>query len=252
MAVADRYMPGWTGDNLYNPGPNWKDSWDLELLNQKRKAPFDERFIDLMIKRKRAVKAGDRKRVSEIDRRLWATERGKEERAINTLYRNLCKWEIDYKVRDGYTFGIERRNYKKASKVYNGYLYRQKRINGKKEHICLRAKSLQDYTFNDIEHETIQYKKNDRDSIVEKYRRQLGMKCSRTGRRTLRGYRTHTTAKSQSIHERKRILQAARKAFAKQKVVDTKIDEIGMRIGESNFSQDIHYHFIDSLIKESK
>ena len=134
-------MSGWTGDNLYNPGPNWKDSWDLKLLNQKRKEPFDERFIDLMIKRNRAVKARDRKRVNDIDRRLRATKRRKEERAINTLYRNLCKWEIDYKIKDGYTFGIERRKYKKAGKIYNGYLYRQKRIDGRKEHICLSQKS---------------------------------------------------------------------------------------------------------------
>jgi hypothetical protein len=51
-------MPGWTGDNYYNPSLNWKDSWDLKLLNQKRKEPFDESFIDLMVKRKQAVRHG--------------------------------------------------------------------------------------------------------------------------------------------------------------------------------------------------
>jgi hypothetical protein len=124
MSVADRYLPEWRGDYLNSPGPNWKDDWDLKLINQKRKEPFDKRFIDLMIERKQATKARDRKRVREIDRRLLAIERRKEGRAINTLYINLCKWEIDDKIKDGYTFGIERRKYKKGGKVYNGYLYR--------------------------------------------------------------------------------------------------------------------------------
>ena len=56
-------------------------------------------------------------------------------------------WD-NYK-KDGYTFGVERRK-SKTGKIYNGYLYRQKRnINGKtREHISLKAKNLDDYRDN--------------------------------------------------------------------------------------------------------
>jgi hypothetical protein len=91
VTVADRYKPGWTGDTPTNLGPDWKDSWDPRLLNQRRKKPFDKRFIDLIIERKQAVRARDRKRVRELDRRLRVANRRKEVRAINTLYRNMCK-----------------------------------------------------------------------------------------------------------------------------------------------------------------
>lgn len=107
-------------------------------------------------------------------------------------------------------------------------------------------------TFNVIEYETRHNKKNDRDPIVERYRMQLGMKCSRKTRRTFRGYRTHTTAKFQPIQERKRILQAARKAIAKQKVIDKKIDEIAMNVGERDRRRPDRNFFIISMIKESK
>ena len=119
VAVTDRYMPDWIGDTLTNPGPDWKDSWDLMLINERRKKPFDNRFIELIIARKQAVKTRDRKRVREIDKRLRFANHRKEVRAIHTLHRNLCMWEIDYKIKEGYTFGIERRKYKKSGKVYN-------------------------------------------------------------------------------------------------------------------------------------
>jgi hypothetical protein len=279
VTVADRYMPDWIGDTLINPGPDWTDCWDLRLINERRKKPFNKRFIDLMIARKQAVKTRDRKKVQEIDRRLRAANYRKEVRAVNTLYRNFCKWEIDDKIKEGYTFGVERRKYKKSGKVYNGYLYRQKRINGKKEHICLRARNLEDFrenvlwdraqeqvfgdrwvlrdlspseidTFRIIESETTRHKNYDRDPIIERYRKQLGMKCRRKKHGINLEYAT--TTKSHSIQERKRLLQAARKAIAKQREVDNKIVEIGIKSGEGNGSLHSRNSFIRSLISESR
>jgi hypothetical protein len=82
VTVVDRYMPGWTGDILTNPGPDWKDSWDQRLINERRKKPFDKRFIDLIIARTQAVNARDRKSVREVDRRLRVANHRKEVRAI--------------------------------------------------------------------------------------------------------------------------------------------------------------------------
>jgi hypothetical protein len=66
-------------------------------------------------------------------------------RAIETRHKTLKHEMIDDKIKEGYSFGVERRK-SKTGRIYR-YLYRQKRnVHGKtKEHISLRAKNLDDY-----------------------------------------------------------------------------------------------------------
>lgn len=172
---------------------NWRDSWDWDRIKKIRKK-----------------KGIGQTRYDHSDKFYSAIER-----AVKTRHKTLIHEKIDNYKTDGYTFGVERRK-SKTGKIYNGYLYRQKRnVNSKsKEHISLKAKSLDDYrdnvllkqakievyrdkmggwagegltpseieTFHTISNEYRRYRKqDDRNPVIVRYINQLGLKVKTEG-----------------------------------------------------------------------
>jgi hypothetical protein len=199
------------------------------------------------------------------------------ERAINTRHKTLIHEMIDNKKAEGYTFGVERRR-SKTGKIYDGYLYRQKRnINGKdKEHISLKAIDLDDYrnnvlleqatqevmqglgrrstegltrserkTFNTLGEECQSYRReDDRNPIAQRYIKQLGLRV--TNRRY--GYAITNVI---PIKKKKNILKAARKALNKWDKSHKKLMKIiGLVLGSYDFID--FPNFVKDIIKESK
>jgi hypothetical protein len=201
------------------------------------------------------------------------------DRAIKTRHKTLIHEMIDYKKIDGYTFGVERRK-SKTGKIYDGYLYRQKRnVNGKaKEHISLRAKDLDDYrdnvlleqakqevlkdidggwaeegltrseikTFYTLKNECLRSRKQgDRNPIAERYIKQLGMKVRS------RKYGIITND-AMTIEKQKKILKAAKKALDKW---DKSHKKLMIIIGSAlniDHSPGEFIDFIKNVVRESK
>ena len=149
------------------------------------------------------IRYGLGKRVEKISYNYTSIKR-----AIETRHKTLIHEMIDNKKAEGYTFGVERRR-SKTGKIYDGYLYRQKRnVNGKREHLSLKARDLDDYrnnvlleqakrevfqdnlgmradegltrserkTFYTIAEECIRHRKrDDRNPVVRRYIKQLGL-----------------------------------------------------------------------------
>jgi hypothetical protein len=187
---------------------------------------------------------------------------------------------IDNYKKDGYTFGVERRK-SKAGKVYNGYLYRQKRnIKGKtKEHICLKANDLNDYrnnvllrqarmevyrdkvggwaaegltrseieTFSTLSSECLKYRRQEnRDPVKQKYIKQLGLKVEN------RKYRIIGINNKLTIQKKKNILRAAKKALTNQDKTHEKLMEIIKIALNGDHSPSAFISFIRNIIRESK
>jgi hypothetical protein len=200
------------------------------------------------------------------------------ERAIDTRHRTLIHEMIDSMKAEGYTFGVESRR-SKTGKIYNGYLYRQKRnVNGKREHLCLKARDLDDYrnnvlfeqakrevfqdnlggwadegltrserkTFDTLLKECLRYRKqDDRNPVVQRYVKQLGL----TVKNRRYGF---INADSIPIERRKNILKAAQKALNKWDKSHRKLMKIiGIVLGPGCSSIDFS-NFFKKLVKESK
>jgi hypothetical protein len=200
------------------------------------------------------------------------------ERAIDTRHRTLIHEMIDSMKAEGYTFGVESRR-SKTGKIYNGYLYRQKRnVNGKREHLCLKARDLDDYrnnvlfeqakrevfqdnlggwadegltrserkTFDTLIKECLRYRKqDDRNPVVQRYVKQLGL----TVKNRRYGF---INADSIPIERRKNILKAAQKALNKWDKSHRKLMKIiGIVLGPGCSSIDFS-NFFKKLVKESK
>jgi hypothetical protein len=199
-------------------------------------------------------------------------------RAIDTRHKTLKHEMIDNMIKEGYSFGVERRK-SKTGKIYR-YLYLQKRnVNGKtKEHISLRAKNLDDYrdrvlldqarqevlkdiggwaeeglthserkTFSILSDECQRNPKiDDRNPIAERYIKQLGMK--------VRGRRRYLTSYPVPIEKQKRILRTAKKALDKWEKSHRKL----MKIIQSTFNGiyssegEEFAFFIENIVRESK
>jgi hypothetical protein len=185
----------------------------------------------------------------------------------------------DYKA-DGYTFGVERRK-SKTGKIYSGYLYRQKRnVNSNtKEHISLKAKNLDDYrdnvllkqarlevlrdklggwadegltpsetkTFQTLSEECQRYRKlDDRNPVMERYIKQLGLKVKN------RRHGIIAITKDITVQKEKNIIKAARKALVKQDNVHKKLMKIVDDVSNGDHDYDVFIDFIKNIVKESK
>jgi hypothetical protein len=199
-------------------------------------------------------------------------------RAIETRHKTIKHEMIDDKIKEGYSFGVERRK-SKTGKIYR-YLYRQKRnVHGKtKEHISLRAKNLDDYrdrvlleqarkevlngfggwadeglthserkTFKILSEECLRNPKlDDRNLIAERYIKQLNMKVRGRGR--------FITSDNIPMEKQKKILWAAKKALDKWEESHSKL----MKIIQSTFNgiysseENVFASFIENLVRESK
>jgi hypothetical protein len=198
-------------------------------------------------------------------------------RAINTRHKTLIHEMIDNKKAEGYTFGVERRT-SNTGKIYDGYLYRQKRnINGKdKEHISLKARNLDDYRDNVLLEqakkevftdtmggcanegltrselkilatlcdECLTYcKRDDRNPIAERYIKQLGLKVKN---------RRYSTITIRPIKEKKKIIKAAQKALKKWDRSHRKLMLIIGSVLNRRYSPTDFANFIKNVVKESK
>lgn len=199
-------------------------------------------------------------------------------RAIETRHKTLIHEMIDNKKAEGYTFGVERRR-SKTGKIYDGYLYRQKRnVNGKREHLSLKAKDLDDYrnkvlleqakrevvqdnlgkwadegltrserkTFYTLAQECIRHRKrDDRNPVVRRYIKQLGLAVKD------RRYGFINTS-AMPVDKQKNILKAARKALDKWDTSHRKLLKVvSLILGRSYNSKDFP-NFIKRVVKESK
>jgi hypothetical protein len=236
---------------------NWRENWDWNRIKKiRKKKGIGQTRYDISDKFYRAI-----------------------QRAIKTRHKTLIHEMIDNYKKDGYTFGVERRK-SKTGKIYNGYLYRQKRnIHGKdKEHISLKAKDLHDYrdnvlleqarmevfrdlaggwanegltpaekkTFDVISNEYLRHRRqNDRNPVIEKYIKQLGLKVKN---------RKHgiTAIKRLTIQEKKNILKAAKKAIMKQDKARKKLIEVIEIALNGDQSKNAFIGFVRNIIRESK
>lgn len=196
--------------------------------------------------------------------------------AIETRHKTLKQEMVDNKIKEGYTFGVERRK-SKTGKVYC-YLYRQKRnVDGKaKEHISLRAKDLGDYrnrvlfdqarqeVLKDIggwaeegltnsERKTIKILRDEcrrnpkidvRNPIAERYIKQLGMK--------VRGRGQYITSDHISIEKQKRILRTAKKALDKWEKSHRGLLKIIQSTFNGSYNSEEFAAFIENIVRESK
>jgi hypothetical protein len=236
---------------------NWRDSWDWDRIKK--------------IRRKRGI---GQTRFNNSNKFYAAIVR-----AINTRHKTLIHEMIDNYKKDGYTFGIERRK-SKTGKIYNGYLYRQKRISkGKtKEHICLKAKDLDDYrdnvlfkqakmevyrdkiggwasegltpsemrTFGIICDECLKYRRQqDRNPVVQKYVKQLGLKV-KNRRYHIIGINSRLT-----IKEKKNILYAIKRSLIKQDNAHKKLVKVIQIASGGDHSERAFVGFIKNAVKES-
>lgn len=199
-------------------------------------------------------------------------------RAIETRHKTLIHEMIDNKKAEGYTFGVERRR-SKTGKIYDGYLYRQKRnVNGKREHLSLKAKDLDDYrnnvlleqakrevfqdnlgkwadegltrserkTFYTLAEECIRHRKrDDRNPVVLRYIKQLGLAVKN------RRYRFINT-NVMPVDKRKNILKAARKALDKWDTSHRKLMRIIDSALNNHHSPEEFSSFIKNIVRESK
>jgi hypothetical protein len=183
---------------------------------------------------------------------------------------------IDDKIKEGYTFGVERRK-SKTGKDYC-YLYRQKRnVHGKaKEHISLRAKDLDDYRdrvlFDQARQEVLKEiggwaeegltnserkiykflrdecrrnpKVDDRNPIAKRYIKQLEM--------TIRGRGRYVTSAPIPIEKQKKILRAARKALDKWEKSHRKLMMIIQSTFNGSYNPEEFAIYIESIVRESK
>ena len=196
--------------------------------------------------------------------------------AIETRHKTLKNEMIDNKIKEGYTFEVERRK-SKTGKIYY-YLYRQKRnVNGKaKEHISLRAKNLDDYRdrvlFDQARQEVLKdiggwadegltnserktfkilsdecrrnLKKDDRYPTAERYIKQLGMK--------VRGRGLYITSYPMSIEKQKRILRTAKKTLDKWEKSHLRLMKIIQSTFNGSYTSEEFAAFIKNIVRESK
>lgn len=199
------------------------------------------------------------------------------ERAIKTRHKTLIHEMIDNYKADGYTFGVERRK-SKTGKIYS-YLYRQKRnVNGKtKEHVSLRAKDIDDYrnnvllkqaekevrddkmggdadegltpseikTFKTISKEFWYHKQTERNPIMQRYIKQLGLRVVNRRHRTFK-------IRKMTVQKEKNILKAAKKALIKQDEAHKKLMKIIDNVLDGDHSPFAFDNFIKNIVKESK
>jgi hypothetical protein len=236
---------------------NWRDSWDWDRIRK--------------IRQKKGI---GKTRFNSSNKFCAAIVR-----AINTRHKTLIHEMIDNYKKDGHTFGIERRK-SKTGKIYNGYLYRQKRISKgeTKEHICLKAKDLDDYrdnvlfkqakmevyrdkiggwageglspsemrTFNIIRDECLKYRRHqDRNPVIRKYVKQLGLKVKN------RKYHIIGINARLTIKEKKNILRAAKKALIKQDNAHKKLVKIIQIASRGDHSERAFVGFIKNAVNES-
>jgi hypothetical protein len=198
------------------------------------------------------------------------------ERAINTRHKTLIHEMIDNKKAEGYTFGVERRR-SKTGKIYDGYLYRQKRnVIGKREHVSLKARDLDDYrdnvlleqaknevfkatmggcanegltrsqlkTLDTLCSECLIYRKrDDRNPVAERYIKQLGLKVKNRRNRTIT---------IRPIREKKNILKAAQKALKRWDKSHRKLMIIIGSILNRVYNPTDFANFIRNVVNESK
>jgi hypothetical protein len=237
---------------------DWKDSWDWDRIRK--------------IRRQKGI---GQARPENPDKFYAAIQR-----AIKTRHKTLIHEMIDNYKKDGYTFGVERRK-SKTGKVYNGYLYRQKRnVNGKiKEHLCLKAKDLNDYrdnvllkqavmevyrgkvgawaaegltpsemeTFRTLSNECLKYRRQqNRNPVMQKYIEQLGLKVKS------RKYCIIGIGNKLTIQKKKNILRAAKKALTKQDEAHEKLMKAIKIALNGDHSPNAFISFIRNIIRESK
>jgi hypothetical protein len=237
---------------------NWKLSWDWDRIKK--------------IRRQKGI---GQARPENPDKFYAAIER-----AVKTRHKTLIHEMIDNYKKDGYTFGVEHRK-SKTGRIYNGYLYRQKRnVNGKtKEHICLKAKDLDDYrdnvllrqarmevyrdkvggwaaegltpsemeTFRTLSGECLKYRRQlNREPVRQKYIKQLGLKVKN------RKYCIIAINNRLTIQKTKNILKAAKKALAKQEKAHKKFMEIIEIALNEDHSPRAFISFIRNILRESK
>ena len=237
---------------------DWKDSWDWDRIRK--------------IRRQKGI---GQARPENPDKFYAAIQR-----AIKTRHKTLIHEMIDNYKKDGYTFGVERRK-SKTGKVYNGYLYRQKRnVNGKiKEHLCLKAKDLNDYrdnvllkqavmevyrdkvgawaaegltpsemeTFRTLSNECLKYRRQqNRNPVMQKYIEQLGLKVKS------RKYCIIGIGNKLTIQKKKNILRAAKKALTKQDEAHEKLMKVIKIALNGDHSPNAFISFIRNIIRESK
>lgn len=222
---------------------DWTE-FDLERMNQMRKEPLSKRNLNLMIQLQKAEREHDTKKVREISKRINDKRLINEWRSVDILHSNLIKQEIVYPKKEHYSFGFERKTKSSLKKSYA----RQKRIGGEKQKTYL-GKNLDDFIdklrkqskeqvkgenwalyglkpyevkiFRFLADE-LDYRKEDRDPLVEVYIDQLGMFKRTVGR----GHRFTFIDGNLTVERKRQILDAARKAFVKHQDICKKIVEV--------------------------
>lgn len=248
----------------YAGGPlDWTE-YDLERINQMRREPISKNNLRLMLELQKAIKTHNTEMIKKINKKIHDKRLLNDVRASEILHKNMIKQEIVYPKKERHSFGFER----KEKSSFKKYYVRQKRVEGVKQKTYL-GKDLDDFIdklrnesheqvwgdnwalhglspyevkiFKFLENE-LDYRKEDRDPLVEVYIKQLGMYKRVIGRKRFTFINSDMT-----VERKKQILNAARKAFVKHLNICEKIVEIASNANIGRTVKDF-IEFWDSVV----